>query len=90
MKKKYILIGVIISFFGCISLIEAASYGTDVEYTGLGEETYYIEVPAKLSPGESGEVKVKIYKTFPLEKADDAQQVLYRGENVGKVVLTVK
>ena len=39
---------------------------------------------------ESGEVKVKIYKTFPLEKADDAQQVLYRGENVGKVVLTVK
>lgn len=39
---------------------------------------------------ESGEVKVKIYKTFPLEKADDAQQVLYRGENVGKVVLEVK
>ena len=39
---------------------------------------------------ENGEVKVKIYKTFPLEQADDAQQVLYRGENVGKVVLIVK
>ena len=39
---------------------------------------------------ESGDIKVKIYKTFPLEKADDAQQVLYRGENVGKVVLIVK
>ena len=39
---------------------------------------------------ESGEMKVKIYKTFPLERADDAQQVLYRGENVGKVVLIVK
>lgn len=39
---------------------------------------------------ESGEVKVKIYKTFPLAQADDAQQVLYRGENVGKVVLVVK
>lgn len=39
---------------------------------------------------ESGEVKVKIYKTFPLQKADEAQQVLYRGENVGKVVLIVK
>ncbi len=39
---------------------------------------------------ESGEVKVKIYKTFPLSQADDAQQVLYRGENVGKVVLIVK
>ena len=39
---------------------------------------------------ESGEVKVKIYKTFLIEQADDAQQVLYRGENVGKVVLIVK
>ncbi|MBQ4269484.1 MAG: NAD(P)H-quinone oxidoreductase [Clostridia bacterium] len=39
---------------------------------------------------ESGEIKVKIYKTFPIEQADDAQQVLYRGENVGKVVLIVK
>ena len=39
---------------------------------------------------ESGNIKVKIYKTFPLEQADEAQQVLYRGENVGKVVLIVK
>lgn len=39
---------------------------------------------------ENGEIKVKIYKTFPLEQADEAQQVLYRGENVGKVVLIVK
>lgn len=39
---------------------------------------------------ESGEIKVKIHKTFPLEQADEAQQVLYRGENVGKVVLIVK
>lgn len=39
---------------------------------------------------ESGEIKVKIYKTFPIERADEAQQVLYRGENVGKVVLIVK
>jgi NADPH2:quinone reductase len=39
---------------------------------------------------ESGEIKVKIYKTFPLAQADDAQQILYRGENVGKVVLIVK
>lgn len=39
---------------------------------------------------ESGEMKVKIYKTFPLKEADEAQQVLYRGENVGKVVLIVK
>ena len=39
---------------------------------------------------ESGEIKVKIHKTFPLEQADEAQQVLYRGENIGKVVLIVK
>ena len=39
---------------------------------------------------ENGEMKVKIDKTFPIEQADDAQQVLYRGENVGKVVLIVK
>lgn len=39
---------------------------------------------------ESGEIKLKIYKTFPIEQADDAHQVLYRGENVGKVVLIVK
>ncbi len=39
---------------------------------------------------ESGEIKVKIYKTFPLEQADEAQQVLYRGENIGKVVLIVR
>ena len=39
---------------------------------------------------ESGEIKVKIYKTFPLEQADEAQQVLYRGENVGKVILIVR
>ena len=38
---------------------------------------------------ERGEIKVKIYKTFPLQQADDAQQVLYRGENVGKVVLLI-
>ena len=38
----------------------------------------------------SGDIKVKIHKTFPLEKADDAQQELYAGKNVGKVVLIVK
>ena len=39
---------------------------------------------------ENGEMKLKIYKTFSIEEADAAQQVLYRGENIGKVVLTVK
>lgn len=39
---------------------------------------------------ETGEVKPTIYKTFPITEAEAAQDVLYRGENVGKVVLVVK
>ncbi len=39
---------------------------------------------------ESGEVKPTIYKTLPITEAEAAQDILYRGENVGKVVLTVK
>lgn len=47
-------------------------------------------VKSTWSKFESGEMKVKIHTTYPLEKADDAQQSLYRGENIGKVVLVVK
>jgi NADPH2:quinone reductase len=38
---------------------------------------------------EAGLVKPTIYKTFPIEAAEEAHAVLQRGENVGKVVLTV-
>ena len=38
---------------------------------------------------ESGEIKPFIYKVFPIEQAEDAHGILERGENVGKVVLTV-
>lgn len=38
---------------------------------------------------ESGEVKPTIYKTLPIPEAEAAQNLLYQGENVGKVVLTV-
>ena len=38
---------------------------------------------------EEGLVKPTIYKTFPIEQAEEAHAVLQRGENVGKVVLTV-
>ncbi len=37
----------------------------------------------------SGEVKPTIYKVLPIEEAEAAHDILYRGENVGKVVLTV-
>lgn len=39
---------------------------------------------------ESGEVKPTIYKTLPITKVEEAHDILYRGENVGKVVLVVK
>ena len=39
---------------------------------------------------ECGRVKPKIWKTFPIEQAEEAQAVLYRNENVGKVVLTLQ
>ena len=38
----------------------------------------------------SGEVKPTIHKILPITEAEAAHDILYRGENVGKVVLQVK
>lgn len=38
---------------------------------------------------ESGEVKPTIYKALPIQEAEAAHDILYKGQNVGKVVLTV-
>ena len=38
----------------------------------------------------AGEVKPTIYKVLPITEAEAAHDILYRGENVGKVVLTVE
>ncbi len=37
----------------------------------------------------TGQVKPTIYKVLPITEAEAAHDILYRGENVGKVVLTV-
>ena len=37
----------------------------------------------------SGEVKPTIYKVLPIQQAEEAHDILYRGESAGKVVLTV-
>ena len=39
---------------------------------------------------ESGEVKPTIYKTLPITEAEAAHDILYKGQNVVKVVLTVQ
>ena len=38
---------------------------------------------------ESGEIKPSIYKILPFEQANEAQDILERGENIGKVVLKI-
>ena len=38
----------------------------------------------------SGEVKPTIYKILPIEDAEKAHDILYKGQNIGKVVLEVK
>ena len=38
---------------------------------------------------ESGALKPTIFASLPLERASEAQQLLYDGKNVGKVVLTI-
>lgn len=38
---------------------------------------------------ESGEIKPSVYKVLPFEQANEAQDILERGENIGKVVLHV-
>ena len=39
---------------------------------------------------ETGEVKPTIYKVLPIKEAEAAHDILYKGQNVGKVVLTVE
>lgn len=38
---------------------------------------------------EKNEVKPTIYKVLPITEAEAAQDILYKGQNIGKVVLTV-
>ena len=39
---------------------------------------------------EAGQVKPTIHAVLPIERAEEAQDILYQGKNVGKVVLTVR
>ena len=39
---------------------------------------------------ESGEVKPTIHKVLPITEAEAAQDILYKGQNIGKVVLAVE
>ena len=39
---------------------------------------------------ESGEIKPTVYKVLPMAEAEAAHGILERGENIGKVVLTLK
>jgi NADPH2:quinone reductase len=39
---------------------------------------------------ETAEVKPTVYKVLPIQEAEAAHDILYKGQNVGKVVLTVE
>ena len=39
---------------------------------------------------ENGQIVPSIYKILPFEDANEAQAILERGENVGKVVLKIR
>ena len=45
------------------------------------------EVWPKVSEGL---IRPTLYRILPIEEAEAAQEILYRGENVGKVVLRVR
>ncbi len=38
----------------------------------------------------AGDVRPTIYRTLPIQQAEAAHAILERGENVGKVILTVR
>ena len=38
---------------------------------------------------EAGKIAPTVYRVLPIEQAEEAHAILMRGENVGKVVLTV-
>ena len=68
MKKKFIFLFIILLciYVMFVSYASSESYGTEVEYIGNGVEEYYVEVPAKLNPGNRGEVSV--YGSWPYNK----------------------
>lgn len=49
------------------------------------------ELVGKVFPKiETGEILPTIYATLPITEAEAAHDILYKGENVGKVVLEVR
>ena len=59
--------------------------------SSIEKETLLTELVEKVWPKiENGQLKAHIYKTLPFEMANEAQDILERGENIGKVVLNLK
>lgn len=58
------------------------------QWMGL-EVSGVIEDMGEKAQKESGKIKPSVYKVLPIEKADEAHEILENGENIGKVVLRV-
>ena len=68
MKKKFVILFIFLLsiYVMFVSYASSESYGTEVEYIGNSTEEYYVEVPAKLNPGERGQVS--LYGAWPVDK----------------------
>ena len=47
-------------------------------------------VPDPIIKIEAGLVRPTIHAVLPIQRAEEAHDILYKGQNVGKVVLTVE
>ena len=70
-----------------LEMLWKSDYIDEQRYKALDPVIKSDEVLVKI---EAGEVKPTIYKVLSITEAEAAHGILYRGENVGKVVLTVK
>ena len=70
---------------------EGSDFRAFIDTQGLGRDDRLVpELVEKVWPKvASGQVKPTIHAVLPIEEADKAQQILYTGGHIGKVVLTV-
>ncbi|MGI6689661.1 MAG: NAD(P)H-quinone oxidoreductase [Christensenellales bacterium] len=93
---RWIMIATLAGDYSCVNLKEL--YKRSVRIIGNTLRARTPEMKAEILANlvdkvwpkvESGDVRATVYKTLPIQQAEEAHSILQRGENVGKVVLTV-
>lgn len=67
-------------------------FGTNLRSRTYEQKKALLEDMVKLiwPKVESGEIRPTIFKVFPIQEAEAAQDLMYSGKSAGKIVLTVK